>query len=577
MQEGMLFESLYAPESGVYVEQLLLKIGPLQIDIWEQAWQQVVQRHSVLRTFIIWEHRQQALQVVLKQVDWSWQHQDWRDLSVTEQQQQLEALLVSDRQQRFALNHPPLMRWYLIRLENESYQLIWSFHHILLDGRSLQVIFQELLSLYQSSCQDQSCTLAPVTPYRDYIGWLQQQQPSQAEVFWRENLQGFTASTPLVVDRTLSQQQQQRFSYEELECYIEASVTTALQSLVKQHHLSLSTLVQAAWALLLSRYSGESEVMFGVTVFGRQANFPGVETMVGLLMNTLPLRVKVPTEAELIPWLEQLHSQQVELEQYSFSHLVEIQKWSELPAGVPLFESIVFFENYPLGSWLQEELIQPLEIDQIESFGQTNYPLTVIGIPKERLRLKIYYDCHCFEAETINRILGHLQTLLAGIVTNPQSRLGELPLLTAQEEQQLLIEWNQTATDYPTSKCIQKLFEEQVERTPEAVAVVFEQQQLSYRQLNQRANQLAHYLQTLGVGPEVLVGICVERSVEMVVGLLGILKAGGAYVPLDPSYPQQRLADMLSEAAVPVLLTQQSLVTSLPENCAQIINLDRDW
>ncbi|WP_424102425.1 amino acid adenylation domain-containing protein [Moorena producens] len=577
MQEGMLFESLYAPESGVYVEQLLLKVGYLQVDIWEQAWQQVVQRHSVLRTFIIWEDRQQPLQVVLKHVDWSWQHQDWRDLSVTEQQQQLEALLVSDRQQRFALNHPPLMRWYLIRLEDESYQLVWSFHHILLDGRSLQVIFQELLSLYQSSCQGQSCTLAPVTPYRDYIGWLQQQQPSQAEVFWRENLQGFTASTPLVVDRTPSQQQQQPSSYQELECYVEASVTAALQSKVKQHHLTLSTVVQAAWALLLSRYSGESEVMFGVTVFGRQASFPGVETIVGLLMNTLPLRVKVPTEAQLIPWLEQLHSQQVELEEYSFSHLVEIQKCSEVPAGVPLFESIVFFENYPLGSLLQEDLIQPLEIEQIESFGQTNYPLTVIGIPEERLRLKIYYDCHCFEAETINRMLGHLQTLLAGIVTNPQSRLGELPLLTAQEEQQLLIEWNQTATDYPASKCIQELFEEQVERTPEAVAVVFEEEQVSYRQLNQRANQLAHYLQTLGVGPEVLVGICVERSVEMVVGLLGILKAGGAYVPLDPSYPQQRLAYMLSEAAVPVLLTQESLVTSLPENCAQIVNLDSDW
>ncbi|NEO38455.1 MAG: hypothetical protein F6J90_19805 [Moorea sp. SIOASIH] len=253
------------------------------------------------------------------------------------------------------------MRWYLIRLENESYQLVWSFHHILLDGRSLQVIFQEVLSLYQSSCQGQSCTLAPVTPYRDYIGWLQQQQPSQTEVFWRENLQGFTAPTPLVVDRTPSQpgltqsplnppasnpslgdfdiipppgalsvgelnsprvapqnwgvrgakptklrksyQQQQPSSYQELECYVEASVTAALQSLVKQHHLTLSTLVQAAWALLLSRYSGESEVMFGVTVFGRQANFPGVETMVGLLMNTLPLRVKVPTEAQLIPWL----------------------------------------------------------------------------------------------------------------------------------------------------------------------------------------------------------------------------------------------------------------------------------
>ncbi|WP_353737207.1 SDR family NAD(P)-dependent oxidoreductase [Moorena sp. SIO3B2] len=296
--------------------------------------------------------------------------------------------------------------------------------------------------------------------------------------------------------------------------------------------MTIATLVNAAWALLLSRYSGESEVLFGVTVSGRPANLLGVENMVGVFINTLPLRVQVSPKAQLIPWLQELNEKQLQLQTNCYIPLVEIQKLSQVPAGVALFQNILVFENYPDISWLKWS--SNLKITEIEGFSKINYPLSLItGVINEDLLLKFFYDTSYFDSETIARMLGHLQTLLVAMVANPNIELGKLPLMTEAELDQVLVAWNNKKTDSRTKKCIHQLFESCVQETPDAIAVVFEKQKLTYSQLNSKANQLAHYLQKLGVVPETPVGICVERSVEMVVGLLAILKAGGAYVPLD--------------------------------------------
>jgi|GEM_PF-401820 len=577
LQEGMLFHTLYAPNSGVYVEHMLLTLsGNLNPDAFKQAWQQVVKRHGALRTLFAWEDRKQSLQIVTKQVDLPWSYVNWQQISPTEQQQKLEALLKEDREQGFQLNHAPLMRCILIQLTRQTYKLIWSFHHILIDGWSWPVIVKEVLIYYQSYIQDKSYNLAPVRPYQDHIIWLQQQDYEEAEKFWQKSLQGLTAPTPLVVERSPQQRSQHSLSDQHQDLTLGVTTSRALQSFVQQHRLTLATLVQAAWALLLSRYSGESEVLFGVMLSGRPASLSGVEEMVGLFTNTLPLRVQVSPQTQLIPWLQQLQQTQLELQDYSYSPLVEIQRLSEMPAGVPLFESILAFENFPIdSSW--QEWSPELKIAELESFGRINYPLSVLaGVRSENLLLRIIYDTSRFEADTIARMLGHLETLLEAMVGNPDIEIGKLPLLKEAELHQILVAWNNTKTDYPTDKCIHQLFEAQVEKTPSAVALVFEEQQLTYFELNSRANQLAQYLQQLGVGPEVLVGICVERSVEMLVGLLGILKAGGAYVPLDPSYPQERLVYMLEDSAVSVLLTQQALRSTLPESKAQVVCLNAD-
>ncbi len=577
MQQGMLFQSLYAPESGVYFEQMTLNLkGDVNVAAFEAAWQKVVDRHSVFRTFFVGENRPTPLQVVLKQVNLPWTNLDWQKLSTTEQQQQLSELLTTQREQGFSFNQAPLMGCTLIKLSEETYKFIWNHHHILVDGWCLPIIFKEVLSFYEAEVRGETCQLPTPRPYRDYIAWLNEQDQETAMEFWRQTLQGFSAPTPLVVDKTLYQNQQSDSDYQEVELRLSARVSRQLQSIAQEHHVTLSTIVQAAWALLLSRYSGERDVVFGVTVSGRTGNLSGVENMVGLLINTLPLRLQISPSEQLIAWLQQIQQSMVELQQYSYTPLVEIQAISELPGRIPLFESIVVFENYPVDSSLLNEG-GSLQLSQIEGFEQTNYPLTVVAVPGDELLVKISYETARFESDTIERMLGHLQTIFSAIGENPQVSVGKLPLLSEAECHQLLTEWNDTAREYSRDKCIHQLFEEQVERTPDAVAVVFEKEQLTYQQLNQRANQLAHHLKSVGVGPEMLVGICVERSLEMVVGLLGILKAGGAYVPLDPHYLPERLSYMLVDSGVEVLLTQQDLLSSLPSHTALVVCLDRDW
>ncbi|MEH2155518.1 amino acid adenylation domain-containing protein [Nostoc sp.] len=577
MQQGMLFHSIHTPDSGVYSNQTLITIcAEINVIAFKRAWEQVVERYSVLRTLFLWEKRQQPLQVVRKQVDLPWNYQDWRNISLTEQQQRLDSLLQTERQQGFRLNQAPLMRCTLIRLSDQTYKFLWNHHHILLDGWCLPIIYKEVLTFYTAYYQGESCYLPSPRPYQDYILWLQQQDLSVAEMFWRRTLEGFTAPTPLMVDRPQNDHSGVQPIYQEQELHLSRATTKELQSFGLQYGLTLSTLIQAAWAILLSRYSGESEVLFGVTVSGRPASLSGVENMVGLFINTLPLRVSIPKSELIIPWLQELQQKQAELQEYAYSTLAEVQKMSDVPPGVPLFESLVVFENYPMDS-LSEQPNQLLPVSKVENFEETNYPLTVAAIPKQELLIKFSYDTTRFTSDTIVRMAGHLQTLLAAIVANPQQQVGQLPLLTKVEQHQLLVEWNDTQVDYPLNKCLHQLFEEQVECNPDAIAVIFENQKLTYQQLNERANQLAHYLRTKGVEPEVLVGIFIERSLEMVIGLLGILKAGGAYVPLDPSYPVDRLTYMLSDAAVSILLTQQSLVDSLPANPAEVVCLDRDW
>ncbi|BAZ33597.1 amino acid adenylation domain-containing protein (plasmid) [Cylindrospermum sp. NIES-4074] len=577
MQQGMLFHSLYAPESGVYFEQMTLSLqGNINITAFASAWQKIVDRYSILRTLFVWENRQTPLQVVLKQVELPWQNLDWRQLPLVEQEQQLSKLLSAEREQGFQFNQAPLMGCILIQLNGNSYKFIWNHHHILIDGWCLPIIFKDVLSFYETEITGKICNLPTPRPYRDYIAWLNSQDQEAAREFWRQTLDGLIAPTPLRVNKTPYQTQQTKSNYSEVELHLSAEVSGELQSIAKQHHVTLSTIVQAVWALLLSRYSGETDVVFGVTVSGRSGSLSGMENIVGLLINTLPLRLQISPQAQLIPWLQQIQQLMLELLDYSYTPLVDIQALSDVPGGIPLFESILVVENYPIDSSLLSE-DSSLQISEIDGFERTNYPLTVVVIPGDELLVKISYDTARFEETTMRRMLGHLQTIFSAIVENPSTTVGELPLLSAAERHQLLVEWNDTASEYAIDKCIHQLFESQVEKTPDAVAVVFENQQLTYRELNQKANQLAHHLQTLGVKPEFLVGICVERSLEMVVGLLGILKAGGAYLPLDPHYPPERLSYMLADAGVEILLTQQDLLSSLSSHPARVICLDTDW
>src|SRR5271165_1819759 len=578
MQQGMLFHTLLAPKSGVYFNQILYTLtGCLQKAAMQRAWQQVVDRHEALRTLFVWEAREKPLQVVRRRVTLPWEELDWCGLSADEQDAKLAALLQADRRRGFDLTRAPLMRLALIRLGENHHELIWSHHHLLFEGWSSFLILKDVMAIYQALSEGRDCRLEPVRPYRDYIKWLQRQDSSKAEGFWRAALKGFAAPTPLLGSPRPGEHEVQDYEIAEQLGSTPPSLTAALKSFARQNDLTLGTIVQGAWAILLSRYSGETDVVFGSTVSGRSAELVGIESMVGLFINSLPVRAQFSPQVATLAWLKDFQDKSVEMRQYEHSPLVDVQGWSEVRRDHPLFQSLVVFENHPVDAsvWGQDGTLQ---ISNMRVVAPTNYPLAIAVVPRTELSIRVRYDSRRFDRAAISRMLGHLNALLEGILSNPDQQLSDLSMLSEGERHQLLVEWNQTQQDFPRSKCIHELVEEQAGHTPEAVAVVFESTQLTYRELNHRANQLAHHLQKLGVGPDTLVGICLERSLEMVVGLLGILKAGGAYVPLDPGYPKERLAFMVHDSGASVLLTHRGLRDQLQvenPNC-QILCLDAD-
>lgn len=573
VQEGMLFHCLNSPESGVYVGYYTCKlVGQLNADAFQSAWQEMVARYSCLRTVFLWDGLEQPLQIVREKVELIISQQDWQKLSSTEQEIKLQQFLQSDRLQGFDLAKAPLMRLHLIQLSGKAYQFIWTCHHLLIDGWSTTIIWSEVLKLYQAFSQGKSFNLKPSRPYRDYIAWLKEQNLSKAKNFWQDLLTGFREPTFMEVEQTnlsatKSYQQQQQI-------VLSSQTYSGLQSLARKHRLTLNTLIHGAWALLLSRYSGESDLVYGATVSGRPSSLSGVEKMVGLFINTLPMRVKLSSQELLLPWLEDLQAQLLQIREYEYTPLINIQQWSDIPSGQSLFEHIVVFENYPVNT---EQLETKIKIDEIVILDRSHYPLALLVIPGEVLELKFIYDQNRFDNDVIRRMLGHLEKLLEGFVENPHRCLWEIPLLTDAERYQLIEEWNQTQTPYPQDICIHHLFAEQVQKNPKATAVIFNEQTLSYQELNNKANQLASYLSTLKISPNVGVGICLERSLEMIIGILGILKAGGAYIPLDPSYPSERIAYILEAAETPLILTQQKFVNTLLPPTIPTLSLDKDW
>src|SRR5215213_968322 len=577
MQQGMLIHSQYTSDSVMYFVQWTGEIrGNLSSVVFARAWQDVLDRHPILRTSFHSEDISKPLQVVHKSATLPLDLQDWRGLSETEQQQKLQTYLEADRQTRFDVSRPPLMRLALIRVADDLYQFIWSHHHLLLDGWSFPIILKEVFDFYRAIIQSHPLHLERPRPYRDYIAWLQQQDLSAAATYWQQYLLGFTAPTSLGPDQIAAVGAPAREEdYARQQTVLSQGLTSELQQLARRLRLTVNTLVQGAWAILLSRYSGEEEVVFGVSVSGRPAELAGVENMVGLFINTLPVRVRVREKENVEEWLKQLQEEQVEQRQYEYSPLVEVQKWSEVPPGTMLFESILAVEDYRVDEVLRETAVG-LSFDNVRQFSRTNAALAVQALLGSELTLRVTYDCRRFSDAGIRRMLSHLERLLARLTAAPDARLCDLSLLTEAERHQLLDEWNQTSGPF-SAQCLPQIFEAQVARTPDAVALIFQNEALTYRELNGRANQVAHHLRQMGVGAEVLVGLMMERSVEMVVSLLGVMKAGGAYVPLDTHYPEERISFMLADSAVPIMLTQEHLLESMPGNCGQVVCVDSEW
>ena len=559
MQEGMVFHSLSAREPGVDVEQILCLLHEdLDGACFQRAWQLVVDRHAILRTSFQWEGAVEPRQEVHPHVPIKIHFQDWRAMPETERQGAFEAWLQADRLGGFDLSKAPLMRLALFRFDGAVYQLAWTFHHLLLDGRAVTVVLKEVFRFYEALRRGEELQLPSPRPFRDYIEWLRRQDLSEAESFWRETLKGFSAPTPLVAARAASCESGMADIRGEQEVRLSAPVTTSLKSMAKDHGLTLNTLVQGAWALLLSRYSGEEDVVFGAIRACRRSSVEGAESIVGLFINTVPMRVRVDDQRSLLSWLGDVRNTWVALRPHEHTPLVNIQGWTDVPRGRPLFESIFNFQD---PSWDAALRAQGGEWANREFWvrSQSNYPLVVDAYGGEAVILKILYHRSRFDDPGIARMLGHFRTLLEGMAVAIEQPLAAIPMLTEGERRQLLTEWNDTHAGFPSDRCVHQLFEEQVAQTPDALAVSDDKTQLTYRALDQRANRIATRLQVLGVGPEVRVGVCMKRTVDSVAALLSVWKAGGAYVPLDPAHPWERLAFMIKDTRMPVLLTDRAL------------------
>jgi amino acid adenylation domain-containing protein len=575
MQQGMLFHSLHEPSSGVYFVELGCQIdGVFDVRAFRRAWEEVIRRHAVLRTGFLWEGLGKPVQVVRKSVELPWREEDWRGWNEFEQKEKWANFLHEERKQGFDLKQAPLMRLSLMRTGEQTYYFVWNSHHILLDGWCRQIVMGEAFTLYEAYRQGQELQLKQPRPYRDYIAWLQKQDEEKAEAFWRQELKGFAAPIRLGIEwekRELALGEEQ---YTNIGTALSKELSEQLAGLTRGCQVTLNTVVQGAWAILLSRYSGQKDVIFGATVSGRAGENGAFEEMVGLFINTLPVRVEVEGTESIISYLKRLQQRQARTLEYEYSPLLNVRRWSDLPPQSPLFENILVFENFPVDAAVRERASSGLKLSKISSFESINYPLALEVRPGIKLSLACRYSNRRFDRESVERMLGHLGRVLEELAGDWERRIGHLSLLQEAERSQVLEEWNRTAAEYSAEKCVHQLFEEQVQRTPYALALDCGGQRLTYQELNQRANQLANHLRRLGAKPEVKIGLCVERGLELVVGLFGILKAGAVYVPLDPIHPPDRLTYMFEDAQARVLLTQERLRDRMPVRQEQVVVLD---
>ena len=576
-QARLWFLNQLENQSGNYnMPAALHMTGKLKIVALEQAIVEIVQRHEVLRTSFRLVN-DTLVQVIDPTATVTLTVVDLQGFEENEQSADIQRLVNLDAQKAFDVNSCPLLRLSLLQLGEDSHILVLTMHHIVSDGWSMGVFIHELSTLYQAFALGEVSPL-PDLPiqYADFAVW--QRQWLRGEVYeaklnyWKQQLADVPPLLELPIDKPRPPVQTSQGSIWKFQ--IDPELTQKLKTLSQKSGTTLFMTLQAAFVSLLSRYSGQDDIPIGVPIANR--NYQQIESLIGFFVNILVLRSNLkgnPSFSELLTQVRQVALEAYAHQDIPFEQVVEVCSPERNLSHSPLFQVMFAWQNAPMKKLELPGLhLTPLDIENVTA----KFDLTLsMGETEQGLQGWWEYNSDLFEVDTIARMGLNFQTMLAAIVANPQQSIRELPLLTDSERHQLLVEWNHTETEYPTDKCIHQLFEAQVEQTPDAVAVVFEDAVLTYHELNSRANQLAQYLQTLGVESEVLVGIGVERSLDMVVGLLGILKAGGAYVPLDPTYPQERLDYMLNDSQVSVLLTQSQVDFGSPK--MPVVCLDRDF
>jgi amino acid adenylation domain-containing protein/non-ribosomal peptide synthase protein (TIGR01720 family) len=563
MQAGMVFHGLSQGAAGVYFQQASFVLDgvpdPVRLGA---AWQHVVDRTPVLRSAVVWEGVAEPVQVVHHRCVVPIAYLDWTGLTKAERTEALAALLERDRAAGMNLGVPPLMRLAIARLSATEVQVVWSFHHVLLDGWS---VFQVLSDVFAAHA---GATLPERPAFRDYVEWLREQDDRAAERHWRGVLGDLPGPTPLPFDRPPTQA---HHAVSAARTVVELSTADSERcyAFARRHRLTPGALVQGAWALLLSRHSGQSDVCFGSTVSGRPADLPGVEEIAGIFINTVPVRVSVDGSRPVASWLRDLQAAQAESRGFDHIALPRLRTWSGVPAGTAMFDSLLVFENYPVDE--KVAAAHGLALRDLRAVETTNFPLSATVYPHERLGVLLGYDPDLFDASTVQRLGEHLRMLLTELVADPDRPVSRVPMLSA-EEREVLAGWNDTAAPVPDATIVDLLTAQAI-RTPDAEALRFGDVSASYVELHRRANRLAHKLIAAGVAPERYVGVALPRSVELMIALLAVLKAGGAYLPIDPDLPADRVDFMLADSEPVLVLDSLDAVhaTGFPDTAPEVV------
>lgn len=578
-QERMWILDKIQPGNPAYNCSINIRItGSLNVAALEKTITEIVHRHEVLRTSFPTVD-EQPMQVISTSLTVKLPIIKLNQLSIEQQKKEVARIAMEAAQDKFDLSQLPLIKAKLLHLNETENILLLTIHHIIFDGWSIGILFKELAAYYESFVNGEPSRLPPLPiQYADFTIWqrqrLEKEKLEPQLAYGQKQLGGSTGVLNLPIDRPRKPVQTFRGAKQDL--VLPKNLSDSLKELSLRKEVTLFMTLLASFQILLYRYTGQEDIIVGTPIAGRDRL--ETESLIGAFLNTLVMRCRFngnATFAEVLTQVRQVALDAFSHQELPFEKLVaELQPERNLSQN-PIFQVLFQLRNLPNPTLTAAGItLERCKFDR----GIAALDLTLdIAETSKGLVCCFEYNSDLFETATIERMCGHFKVLLEAIVANPQQPVSQLPLLTECERHQLLVEWNDTAADYSYDKCIHQLFEEQVERTPNAVAVVFGDEKLTYRQLNNRANQLAHYLQQLGVEPEVLVGICVERSFEMIVALLGVLKAGGAYVPIDPAYPSERIAYMLDDSQLPVLLAQEKMVALLPKHEAQVVCLDSDW
>ncbi|TCW37424.1 gramicidin S synthase 2 [Laceyella sacchari] len=559
MQEAMLFHSIH-DEGNAYFEQMSLTIeGSLDIDKFAESVQWIVDKYEVFRTIFSYKKLAKPRQVVLRRREATLDYHDISQLPTEEKEAFLSEYKRKDRAKGFDLSRDMLVRFAIVKTEANRYEFIFSHHHILMDGWCLGIVLDELFDIYGQLLAGNKPVLTKTTPYSEYIRWLDKQDHDEAKAYWKAYLEGYTQMSE--IPRQGYHTSGDEFQPEEIVCTLDQTVVKRLTKLAQQHHLTLNNLFQCIWGVLLQRMNHTDDVVFGAVVSGRNKNIRNIENIVGLFINTIPVRVRTKEGASFIELAQTAKQSTIASEEYDYLSLADIQANSAL--NNHLFDHLFVFENYPFDADAMDESTAKMGFKVVgsEAYEQTNYQFNVLVIPydEDRIEVRFSFNRAMFDPVFVQNLTRNFRHVIEQVLANPQVPVAEISVISEEEKQQVLTAFNQTDANYPTAQTIHQRFAEQVARTPDNIAVVFEEERLTYRELEDRANQLAVMLRERGVNRDQIVGLMVERSIEMIVGMLAILKAGGAYMPIDPLYPQDRITYMLADSGTNLLLTRKGL------------------